>query len=62
MPGMAAPPHLIAACAFALVAAFCGWRGALPPNPDKGPRLTPWRFLMVLCAAVAIVALRFKQF
>ena len=30
---------------------FSGWRGALPPNPHRGPRLIPWRMLMVLCAA-----------
>ena len=36
------------------VAAFAGWRGARPPNPMKGPRLMPWRMIMVLTAAVAI--------
>lgn len=35
----------------------CGWRGALPPNPLKGPRLTPWRFLMVGAAAAALLLL-----
>lgn len=30
---------------------FAGWRGARPPNPHKGPRLIPWRFIMVLAAA-----------
>ena len=35
---------------------FCGWRGALPPNLQRGPRLVPWRFLMLLCGtAVALM-------
>jgi hypothetical protein len=38
----------------AVLAAFAGWRGARPPNPMKGPRLIPWRFIMVLAAAAAI--------
>lgn len=32
----------------------CGWMGARPPNPHRGPRLVPWRFVMVLCGALAI--------
>ena len=38
----------------AAVAGFAGWRGALPPNPFKGPRLMPWRMTMVFTAAGAI--------
>jgi hypothetical protein len=40
-----------------LVAAgvFCGWRGARPPNPLRGPRLIPWRALMVVSATGAMV-------
>lgn len=44
---------LAAVCAAA--AAFAGWRGARPPNPLKGPRLIPWRLIMVTCAAAAIL-------
>lgn len=33
---------------------FCAWRGAAPPNPHKGPRLIPYRFLMVLCGALLL--------
>jgi len=33
------------------LAIFAGWRGARPPNPHKGPRLMPWRFLMLAAAA-----------
>jgi hypothetical protein len=36
------------------VALLCAWRGAAPPNPHKGPRLVPYRFLMVLCGAVLL--------
>ena len=38
----------------AAVAGFAGWRGARPPNPFKGPRLIPWRPIMVFSAAAAI--------
>jgi len=34
---------------------FAGWRGAQPPNPMKGPRMVPWRFLMVLAATGALI-------
>jgi len=43
-----------AALAAALV---CGWRGAQPPNPLKGPRLMPWRPLMVASASVFMLML-----
>ena len=43
----------ISGAGFAL-AAFAGWRGARPPNPMKGPRLIPWRLIMVLAAALAV--------
>jgi hypothetical protein len=39
------------------VAVFAGWRGALPPNPHKGPRMAPWRFLMLLAAAGVVLML-----
>ncbi len=44
-------------CGFALVAAFAGWRGARPPNPMKGPRLIPWRAIMVAAATAAVLLL-----
>lgn len=40
----------IAAGCLAL-AGFAGWRGARPPDPHRGPRLVPWRFIMLLAAA-----------
>lgn len=39
------------------VMVFCGWRGARPPDPFKGPRLMPWRFLMVGAAGIAMLLL-----
>ncbi|MFN3523589.1 MAG: hypothetical protein ACK4YQ_15185 [Phenylobacterium sp.] len=51
--------HLtLALAALALaVAVFSGWRGARPPNPHKGPRLAPWRFIMVTSATVLLLLL-----
>jgi len=43
--------------AFATVAAFAGWRGARPPDPMKGPRLVPWRAIMVAAATAAVLLL-----
>ena len=43
------------ALAFAALAGFAGWRGARPPNPMKGPRMIPWRPIMVVCATAAIL-------
>lgn len=43
--------------ALVAVGLFSGWRGARPPNPHKGPRLMPWRFLMLLAAAGALLML-----
>ncbi|HEX7886914.1 MAG TPA: hypothetical protein VF474_13140 [Phenylobacterium sp.] len=42
---------------FAALAAFAGWRGARPPNFTRGPRLIPWRAIMVFAAAAAIIVL-----
>ena len=39
------------------VMVFTGWRGARPPDPLKGPRMMPWRFLMLLSAAMATLLL-----
>ena len=46
---------LLAVCA--VLAVFTGWRGARPPNFAKGPRMMPWRFLMVLFAALGSLLL-----
>ena len=34
-----------------------GWMGARPPNPHRGPRMVPWRFIMLLSAAGLLGAL-----
>lgn len=33
------------------MAVFCGWRGARPYDPARGPRMVPWSLLMMLAAA-----------
>ena len=37
------------------IAVFAGWRGARPVNLAAGPRMAPWRFIMLLCAAFAFL-------
>ncbi len=46
-----------AALAAALLAALFGWLGARKPDPMRGPRLAPYRFLMLLFAAVVMMML-----
>lgn len=41
----------------AVLTVFAGWRGARPPDLTRGPRMTPWRFIMVLGAAFAMLLL-----
>jgi len=48
-------PTLGLTALFAAITAFCGWRGARPPNFARGPRLMPWRFIMVLAATATLV-------
>ena len=45
------PVTLVAAAAGAGLAALFGWLGARPPDLRRGPRLAPWRFLMLLAGA-----------
>jgi hypothetical protein len=40
---------------FVVLTALCAWRGAQPPNLAKGPRLVPWRMLMLFAAFGVIV-------
>ena len=44
---MTVPVTLALICALMGVALFCGWRGARPPDLQRGPRMIPWRLLMV---------------
>ena len=48
---------LILLAASLALTVFAGWRGAQPPNLIKGPRMVPWRFLMVLGAALVMLLL-----
>lgn len=43
--------------AFLGLTAFAGWRGARPPNLLKGPRMIPWRMVMVTSAAAVLILL-----
>jgi hypothetical protein len=50
------PTALVFAAAAAL-AIFAGWRGAGPFDPRRGPRLAPWRLIMLTSAVVALTML-----
>ena len=47
----------IVAAVAALLTVACGWLGARPPNLNRGPRLVPYRLLMVLGATFVILML-----
>ena len=51
------PVTLAAALAGALLAALFGWLGARPPDLRRGPRMAPYRFLMLLAAAWVLLTL-----
>jgi len=51
------PATLALVGAVAAFAAFCGWRGARPPDLVRGPRMIPWRLLMVLSFFVLLLLL-----
>lgn len=40
---------LTAAIVFLALAIVCGWLGARPIDVLKGPRMVPWRPLMMVC-------------
>ena len=42
-------------------AGFAGWRGARPPNLMKGPRMIPWRPIMVLAATAAVLCVAMAE-
>jgi hypothetical protein len=50
--GLSLTISLLGACM--ALTALCGWRGARPPDPLRGPRLIPWRVLMLLTAGCAL--------
>ncbi|MNH51864.1 hypothetical protein D3C73_35150 [compost metagenome] len=39
------------------VAVLSGWRGARPPDLSKGPRMMPWRFIMLVAGALTFLLL-----
>ncbi|WP_297513429.1 hypothetical protein [uncultured Caulobacter sp.] len=43
------PVTLAAGAAFLILAVIFGWLGARPINVLKGPRLMPWRPMMMAC-------------
>ncbi len=51
------PVTLGAAAAGLLLAALFGWLGARPPDLRRGPRMAPYRFLMLLAAAWVLLML-----
>ncbi len=46
---------LVGACLALTV--FAAWRGARPPDFARGPRLIPWRGIMVFGAAATLLFL-----
>jgi hypothetical protein len=54
---MSLPVTLAFCAAFLAVAILAGWRGAQPPNPHRGPRMIPWRPIMVAATVGLIVFL-----
>lgn len=43
--------------AFLGLTALAAWRGARPPDLMKGPRMIPWRMIMVTGAASTLMLL-----
>jgi hypothetical protein len=51
------PITLTLAASAAVLTGLFGWLGARPPDLARGPRLVPWRLLMVLSAVGLILML-----
>lgn len=51
------PVTLVTGAAFAALALAFGWLGARPPDLRRGPRMAPYRFLMLLSAAAVLLML-----
>lgn len=45
---MSAPATLAALVLILGLTVFSGWRGSRPPDLVRGPRMVPWRALMLL--------------
>ena len=48
---------LILLIASIVVVVFAGWRGARPTDITRGPRMMPWRVIMLLAAALVFFLL-----
>ena len=48
-------PTLLLLALAVLVAGGAGWMGARPPDLQRGPRLAPWRVIMVAAAVCALL-------
>lgn len=40
---------------FVVLGLVSAWRGARPPDLHRGPRMVPWRFLMLLSAMATLL-------
>ncbi len=49
------PLTAILAAVCALFAAGSGYMGAKMPDPKRGPRMVPWRFLMLLAVVATLL-------
>jgi hypothetical protein len=50
--------NVILLAAGVLLTILTGWRGSRPPDLRRpGPRMVPWRFLMLLCGAFSFIML-----
>ena len=48
---------IVALAITSILTVLFGWLGARPPNFAKGPRLVPYRFLMLAAGAVVLLLL-----
>ncbi|MFZ5670801.1 MAG: hypothetical protein ACOY4K_15040 [Pseudomonadota bacterium] len=48
---------LVLTAVLVAVGVFAGWRAARPPDLVRGPRMAPWRAIMMISAAGVLVAL-----
>ena len=48
---------LILLIASLAVVVFAGWRGARPIDLTRGPRMMPWRFIMLVAGALTCLLL-----
>ena len=57
MRGMDMIPTLIVLTLSIGLMLFAGWRGGRPLDLTRGPRMMPWRFIMLLSGALASLLL-----